>query len=263
MAETAYLQENVGEALKMALAAMVVDQPDDAVEFIGTYLVNHATKHEREEARAKKYASLAESIAVSDVAAAEVAAAAEARRTASDPTEAEAELDKELEETDDVESLYPQLMDAVRRQTGCTAAYVGVKGEKEGVPLIGFCGASEGCDMAGNVLKGGISEDEPAEGVTFDLFQQREEYEEELAAATAAGEEATGPATEAEAPVAEAQAAVDGAQAARFHQEGTERTPQQTRAQASDALEKARACTALAQARAEAPSLGAHVKTRR
>ena len=65
MAETAYLQENVGEALKMALAAMVVDQPDDAVEFIGTYLVNHATKHEREEARAKKYASLAESIAVS------------------------------------------------------------------------------------------------------------------------------------------------------------------------------------------------------
>ena len=50
MAETAYLQENVGEALKMALAAMVVDQPDDAVEFIGTYLVNHATKHEREEA---------------------------------------------------------------------------------------------------------------------------------------------------------------------------------------------------------------------
>ena len=72
MAETAYLQENVGEALKMALAAMVVDQPDDAVEFIGTYLVNHATKHEREEARAKKYASLAESIAVSDVAAAEV-----------------------------------------------------------------------------------------------------------------------------------------------------------------------------------------------
>ena len=53
MAETAYLQENVGEALKMALAAMVVDQPDDAIEFIGTYLVNHATKHEREEARAK------------------------------------------------------------------------------------------------------------------------------------------------------------------------------------------------------------------
>ena len=94
MAETAYLQENVGEALKMALAAMVVDQPDDAVEFIGTYLVNHATKHEREEARAKKYAALAESIAVSDAAAAEVAAAAEARRTASDPTEAEAELER-------------------------------------------------------------------------------------------------------------------------------------------------------------------------
>ena len=80
MAETAYLQENVGEALKMALAAMVVDQPDDAVEFIGTYLVNHATKHEREEARAKKYASLAESIAVSDAAAAEVAAKAQADR---------------------------------------------------------------------------------------------------------------------------------------------------------------------------------------
>ena len=111
---------------KMALAAMVVDQPEDAVEFIGTYLVNHATKHEHEEARAKKYASLAESIAVSDAAAAEVAAAAEARRTASDPTEAEAELDKELEETDDVESLYPRLIDAVQRQTGCTAAYVGL-----------------------------------------------------------------------------------------------------------------------------------------
>ena len=56
---------------------------------------------------------------------------------------------------------------------------------------------------------------------------------------------------------------VDGAQAARFHQEGTERTPQQTRAKASDALEKAKACTALAQAKAAAPSLGAHVKTRR
>ena len=110
----------------MALAAMVVDQPEDAVEFIGTYLVNHATKHELAEARAKKYASLAESIAVSDAAAAEVAAAAEARRTASDPTEAEAELDKELEETDDVESLYPRLIDAVQRQTGCTAAYVGL-----------------------------------------------------------------------------------------------------------------------------------------
>ena len=249
MAETAYLQENVGEALKMALAAMVVDQPDDAVEFIGTYLVNHATKHEREEARAKKYASLAESIAVSDAAAAEVAAAAEARRTASDPTEAEAELDKELEETDDVESLYPQLMDAVRRQTGCTAAYVGVKGEKEGVPLIGFCGASEGCDMAGNVLKGGIGEDEPAEGVTFDLFQQREEYEEELAAATAAVEEATGPATEAEAPVAEAQAAVDGAQAAVDEKkalEGDDADPEGL-AEAEKALEGAQATLAEAQ----------------
>ena len=249
MAETAYLQENVGEALKMALAAMVVDQPDDAVEFIGTYLVNHATKHEREEARAKKYASLAESIAVSDAAAAEVAAAAEARRTASDPTEAEAELDKELEETDDVESLYPQLMDAVRRQTGCTAAYVGVKGEKEGVPLIGFCGASEGCDMAGNVLKGGIGEDEPAEGVTFDLFQQREEYEEELAAATAAVEEATGPATEAEAPVAEAQAAVDDAQAAVDEKkalEGDDADPEGL-AEAEKALEGAQATLAEAQ----------------
>ena len=249
MAETAYLQENVGEALKMALAAMVVDQPDDAVEFIGTYLVNHATKHEREEARAKKYVSLAESIDVSDAAAAEVAAAAEARRTASDPTEAEAELDKELEETDDVESLYPQLMDAVRRQTGCTAAYVGVKGEKEGVPLIGFCGASEGCDMAGNVLKGGIGEDEPAEGVTFDLFQQREEYEEELAAATAAVEEATGPATEAEAPVAEAQAAVDGAQAAVDEKkalEGDDADPEGL-AEAEKALEGAQATLAEAQ----------------
>ena len=249
MAETAYLQENVGEALKMALAAMVVDQPDDAVEFIGTYLVNHATKHEREEARAKKYAALAESIAVGDAAAAEVAAAAEARRTASDPTEAEAELDKELEETDDVEGLYPRLMDAVRRQTGCTAAYVGLKGEKEGVPLIGFCGASEGCDMAGNVLKGGVSEDEPAEGVTFDLFQQREEYEEELAAATAAVEEATGPATEAEAPAAEAQAAVDGAQAAVDEKkalEGDDADPEGL-AEAEKALEGAQATLAEAQ----------------
>ena len=249
MAETAYLQENVGEALKMALAAMVVDQPDDAVEFIGTYLVNHATKHEREEARAKKYAALAESIAVGDAAAAEVAAAAEARRTASDPTEAEAELDKELEETDDVEGLYPRLMDAVRRQTGCTAAYVGLKGEKEGVPLIGFCGASEGCDMAGNVLKGGVSEDEPAEGVTFDLFQQREEYEEELAAATAAVEEATGPATEAEAPVAEAQAAVDGAQASVDEKkalEGDDADPEGL-AEAEKALEGAQATLAEAQ----------------
>ena len=249
MAETAYLQENVGEALKMALAAMVVDQPDDAVEFIGTYLVNHATKHEREEARAKKFAALAESIAVSDAAAAEVAAAAEARRTASDPTEAEAALDKELEETDDVEGLYPRLMDAVRRQTGCTAAYVGLKGEKEGVPLIGFCGASEGCDMAGNVLKGGVSEDEPAEGVTFDLFQQREEYEEELAAATAAVEEATGPATEAEAPVAEAQAAVDGAQASVDEKkalEGDDADPEGL-AEAEKALEGAQATLAEAQ----------------
>ena len=249
MAETAYLQENVGEALKMALAAMVVDQPDDAVEFIGTYLVNHATKHEREEARAKKFAALAESIAVSDAAAAEVAAAAEARRTASDPTAAEAELDKELEETDDVEGLYPRLMDAVRRQTGCTAAYVGLKGEKEGVPLIGFCGASEGCDMAGNVLKGGVSEDEPAEGVTFDLFQQREEYEEELAAATAAVEEATGPATEAEAPVAEAQAAVDGAQASVDEKkalEGDDADPEGL-AEAEKALEGAQATLAEAQ----------------
>ena len=249
MAETAYLQENVGEALKMALAAMVVDQPDDAVEFIGTYLVNHATKHEREEARAKKYAALAESIAVGDAAAAEVAAAAEARRTASDPTAAEAELDKELEETDDVEGLYPRLMDAVRRQTGCTAAYVGLKGEKEGVPLIGFCGASEGCDMAGNVLKGGVSEDEPAEGVTFDLFQQREEYEEELAAATAAVEEATGPATEAEAPVAEAQAAVDGAQASVDEKkalEGDDADPEGL-AEAEKALEGAQATLAEAQ----------------
>ena len=56
---------------------------------------------------------------------------------------------------------------------------------------------------------------------------------------------------------------VDGAQAARFHQEGTERTPQQTRAKASDALENAKAWTALAQARADAASRGAHVKTRR
>ena len=213
MAETAYLQESVGEPLKMALAAMIVDQPDDAVDFIGTYLVNHAEKHSREAQRAKQFAVLAERRAESDAAEAEAAALAEAKAEAAGPSAEEAALEAQLNDTDDVEALYPALLDAIRRQTGATAAYVGTKGENsEGLPVIGFTHTSAGCSMVDQVLKGALSEEEPAEGVTFDLFQQREAYEEELAAAGAAVEEAQAPIAEAEAPVAEAQAALDEAQ---------------------------------------------------
>jgi len=215
MAETAYLQESVGEPLKMALAAMIVDQPDDAVDFIGAYLVNHAEKHSREAQRAKQFAVLAERRAESDAAEAEAVALAEAKAQAAGPSAEEAALEVQLNETDDVEALYPALLDAIRRQTGTTAAYVGTKGENsEGLPVIGFTHTSAGCSMVDQVLKGAVSEEEPAEGVTFDLFQQREAYEEELAAAGAAVEEAQAPVAEAEAPVAEAQAALDEAQTA-------------------------------------------------
>jgi hypothetical protein len=102
---------------------------------------------------------------------------------AAKPLSGEEEVEAELKATTDIAELYPKILNMIKRATGATSAYIGVKGVREAtenepaVPVISFIAGSDGSQMEGKTLIGQPEDDPegtPAEGVLFDLFIGKE-----------------------------------------------------------------------------------------
>lgn len=169
--DAAYLEETVGPQLCEALTAMIVAQPVDCVQFVGQHLVDYVKSVEAAEEKLKYLAELDEAIRVQEERKKEADAEAERKRLADGPTPAEVELAASLDGAVDAAAVTKGVLAAVKRATGATAVYVGHKTlSADGNPVIAFVAG----DIAGETLE---------KGVTFQVFEQRPEYDEELAAA--------------------------------------------------------------------------------
>ena len=147
--------------------------------------MEHVKKEEGAAAQRARLEYLSKTCASLDSSALAAASTESARVLAEGPTEDEVSLRVSLETDSDVLALYPRVLAAVKRAAAASAAYAGEKGLVTGSsqPVIEWCVASEGCDVQGKVLLGANPDSDSAdEGVTFDLFKQREEYEAEVAA---------------------------------------------------------------------------------
>lgn len=174
----AYLKETVGPYLTTALTKVIVDQPDDAVEYIGRYLLDHVAQVDAVKAATERFAALTEAAARCDALREdEVRKAAKTELDFS--SDEEALIQQLLEGEGDVQSV----LNGLTRTTGATTAYLGEKTlAADGTEVVVFFLPSE--EQKSCFLKG------PEDGVTFDLFQERETYEAELGAADEALSEA-------------------------------------------------------------------------
>lgn len=169
-----YLKKTVGPALTQAMTSMIVEQPRDAVEYVGNYLLAYVDREEGKEAQSEKYKKCELVFKQQEAAeAAKVAATAEAEATKSLP--GEDVLIAELEASKDIVELYPQVLEMIRKGSGATSVYLGIKDQAAdtGAAMITFTHGTPGSDMEGMVLKGKATEDEegPEEGVSFRIFK--------------------------------------------------------------------------------------------
>ena len=81
--DAAYLKEHVGSALAQALSQVVVDQPEDAIDYIGNFLLQHADVLQAKANEATRQANIDEANAIQQARDAEVAAQAASAADAS------------------------------------------------------------------------------------------------------------------------------------------------------------------------------------
>ncbi|GMH59033.1 hypothetical protein TL16_g13059 [Triparma laevis f. inornata] len=189
--DSEYLKSTVGPAMTSAMASLVVEQPNDAVEYLGTYLLSYvkakemeASKLEAEKKMAQLLKEQAEAKAIEDEKAREAAAYKAVR------DKEESDLSDALTESTDIASLYGKVVALVQSRTNATGVYLGRKETTDaGVNQIQYLSSTQDV-MNGKVLKGvPEGEEEGAEGVTWPIFVSSEI--EETVTDTETGEEST------------------------------------------------------------------------
>eukprot|EP00636_Phaeomonas_parva_P000897 CAMPEP_0118863280 /NCGR_PEP_ID=MMETSP1163-20130328/8210_1 /TAXON_ID=124430 /ORGANISM="Phaeomonas parva, Strain CCMP2877" /LENGTH=518 /DNA_ID=CAMNT_0006797269 /DNA_START=66 /DNA_END=1622 /DNA_ORIENTATION=+ len=174
-----YLKRTVGDALVQGMTKMVVAQPDDAVEFLGHFLLNYVKNKEAEverlDRKAGEIAELEEKIKTADAKAeAEAAAAAAAKAEAEGEEEA---VVKKLSSTEEPLDEIKPALELVKKNCGAGAVYLGVKETMEdGKVHIRFVEATEGSCMKGKWLEQPPEDDEEntTPGMTFNAFKEFE-----------------------------------------------------------------------------------------
>ena len=117
MTDAAYLKSTVGDALTKGMTAIAVQQPKDAVEFMGKFLLNYyAVKSAEQEAKAAAEAPPAPAEQQEDSEAVE-------RR------QAEEALAQQLSTAADVPGLFGRAMEVIKGATGASGVYLGRKSE--------------------------------------------------------------------------------------------------------------------------------------
>lgn len=210
--DAAYLKEHVGGALSQALSQVVIDQPDDAIDFIGNFLVQYAdvqqakadeelrrtkiaeaqaAQQARDEARAKTEAEAAQQLAdqaASDDAMFAVLEAAESKLNAPVDGVVNAGLGDEIDAY--VGGVLNSFVEHIRSRVGATSCYIGelrtvpADADNGGAQYVRYTYATpQDKFLIGQKLvapEGGDDEEVvPESGVTFQLFKPVEEEEEE------------------------------------------------------------------------------------
>eukprot|EP00639_Heterosigma_akashiwo_P002711 CAMPEP_0194587708 /NCGR_PEP_ID=MMETSP0292-20121207/19320_1 /TAXON_ID=39354 /ORGANISM="Heterosigma akashiwo, Strain CCMP2393" /LENGTH=560 /DNA_ID=CAMNT_0039444021 /DNA_START=25 /DNA_END=1707 /DNA_ORIENTATION=- len=180
-----YLKQTVGTPLIEALTSMAVEQPNDAVEYIGNYLLSYVERKEREQKLEESKAEAEAALKKAQEAEAKVKAEEEAANKIKNDVEAEkAKILKKMNATLTPEAVFPEALNFLQEQTGATGVYVGRKSNNAaGKPTVTWTWTSSGAAaMAGKQVVGGGGggedgeEEEGEEGSgggappTFDLW---------------------------------------------------------------------------------------------
>mmetsp|Transcript_10662 Transcript_10662/g.21935 ORF Transcript_10662/g.21935 Transcript_10662/m.21935 type:complete len:535 (+) Transcript_10662:15-1619(+) len=189
--DSEYLKSTVGPALTAAMSALVVEQPGDSVEYLGTYLLSYVKSKEME--ASKQEAEKRMAVLLEEANAANAAAEAEAATAAAAQSEKDKEeevLANELATSTDTASLYGKVLELIKARTNSAAVYLGRKETTDaGVSQIQYLASTQE-DMVGKVLKGvAEGEEEGMEGVTWPIFTSSEV--EETVVDPETGEEST------------------------------------------------------------------------
>ena len=178
-----YLQSTVGDALAEGMAKMTRVRPEDAIDFLGKFLLKFTEKKEREIIKAKR-------VEISARATERETKAAEADKTARGAAQAESErlasladeLCAKLAETHDVESMLQEVVDVVGECLN-SSAYIGFQASSvapldpdaehiENVSVRYLAATSKDSEIVGTHLV------EP-KGITHGVWAEPEEEEEE------------------------------------------------------------------------------------
>ena len=168
----AYLKETVGTPLTQALAQVTLKQPQDPVEFVGSFLLNHVANIRRQSELEEYKASvkLREKTKQEAVQAEETAIAArEAERTQREQSNQEIK-DSLLTSSATRREMCQQFLSKICQVTGASSAYIGQKvTDSSDVPKVHWFIASSDTS---SVVDQSVSEEN---GVTFDVFKEEED----------------------------------------------------------------------------------------
>eukprot|EP00949_MAST-11_sp_MAST-11-sp1_P000831 g831.t1 len=208
-----YLKLHVGDALAKGLAQVVVNQPNDGVDFLGNFLIKYAETKEKEEAdvaRAANQKAADEARAAKEAAEAKVAEEKAAEAAAKDASDADlkAALQSAVENEgiaypasgalDDatgdnvaggIDALLSRTCEHIKQRTGATSVYIGKLttapegAENAGAQYVRYVSASsDNAFLVGKSLLApedpDAEEPVPESGVTFEVFKPVEEEEE-------------------------------------------------------------------------------------
>lgn len=188
-----YLKKTVGDALSEGMARVVAQQPADAVDFLGRFLVNFANVKEQELEAAKAKAKQEQEVAIQlELRLQQQKLAEEARKQEEALAKARADIINGLKTSDKVDISYIKnvityLQDAI----GATAVYVARRDTIEGAaPLVEVNDDGEEVEVSNIILKylavSPQSQDfilnqslRENEGITHQVFKKPEPEEEE------------------------------------------------------------------------------------
>jgi len=179
-----FLKTSVGKALASAVTSMVIKQPEDAVEYLGNFLLDYVATQEKEEAKKDKLSLLREIKKQQDeLAAQEEAIKVKAENAAKELKDAEDKFVESISGATDITTFLPELFDRVKSDCKASFAYFSKKANQaEGAPYLKYYAASTGNEfLIGKTLKGPIpgadEEESGEEGVTFQLWKPLPEPE--------------------------------------------------------------------------------------
>jgi len=177
-----YLKVNVGETLATGLAAVVMSNPPDPVDFLAKWLLNHVENVKKSDAA--KAASLAQRKKDEQDEMARLAVYEAEQQAQQEKVEAEQNKHKTVEgllkNAKANEGLMEQYVQRMKVATGCSSVYAGLLEDN----AVKYVAVSEGQEfLLGKKLeKGGEGDGDGEEKkvpITFQLFVEEEEKEEE------------------------------------------------------------------------------------
>lgn len=175
-----YLKKNVGETLATGLAAVVMNNPPDSVDFLAKWLLNYVENVKKQEAEAgllAKQVKQDEEDAMKALAEYEAKLQLKQEKKATELRKHQS-LEEYLSTVRDTEGLLEKFIELLQTATDAAGIYIGHYQDES----LQYIAATKGQEfMLGKKLEKGAEDDdgEKQTPVTFSLFEPDEEREEE------------------------------------------------------------------------------------